>query len=81
MRMKRVGIQLRESLGRLYIREWRMQPMAVLFIQCMVGRRIQTRLRPPGDTWMEEAPILTGDLPVGIVQEGVDIIGETLVKA
>lgn len=54
--------------------------MVIPFIQCMVGRRIQTRVRPPGDAWMEETPILTEDIPVGIVLEGVDIIGESLVK-
>lgn len=54
--------------------------MVIPFIQCMVGRRTQTRVRPPGDAWMEETPILTEDIPVGIVLEGVDIIGESLVK-
>lgn len=78
--MKRVNIQLWENLDRLYVREWRMQPMVVPFLQCMVGRRLQTKVRPPGDAWMEEAPILTEGLPIGILLESVAILGETLVK-
>lgn len=54
--------------------------MVVPFLQCMVGRRFQTKVRPPGDAWVEEAPILTEDLPVGILLESVAILGETLVK-